>query len=102
MSGHSVAFNPTEEGSIDMDSQLARIHTELTDAECLIHLNLTPRAFLPLIHDAIDKGRDSHGHLLRLEVGVDARTDLEVLDDWGVIDLRSNAGTARHPGSRAP
>ena len=27
-------------------------------AECLIHLNLTSRAFLPLIRDAISKGRD--------------------------------------------
>ncbi len=27
-------------------------------AECLIHLNLTSRAFLPLIKDAIRKGRD--------------------------------------------
>ena len=27
-------------------------------AECLIHLNLTSRAFLPLIRDAIKKGRD--------------------------------------------
>ena len=27
-------------------------------AECLIHLNLTSRAFLPLIRDAISRGRD--------------------------------------------
>lgn len=27
-------------------------------AECLIHLNLTSRAFLPLIRDAITRGRD--------------------------------------------
>ncbi len=27
-------------------------------AECLIHLNLTSRAFLPLIRDAITKGRE--------------------------------------------
>lgn len=27
-------------------------------AECLIHLNLTSRAFLPLIRDAISEGRD--------------------------------------------
>jgi len=86
MSGHSMAFNPTEEGSTDMDSQLTRIQTELTDAlrraklvagplpdnawaarpapsqwsvaECLIHLNLTSRAFLPLIDDALDLGRE--------------------------------------------
>ena len=81
-----MAFNPTEEGSTDMDSQLTRIQTELTDAlrraklvagplpdnawaarpapsqwsvaECLIHLNLTSRAFLPLIDDALDWGRE--------------------------------------------
>ena len=86
MSGHSLAFRPTEGGSADMDAQLARIQTELSDAlrranlvagllpdnawsarpapsqwsvaECLIHLNLTSRAFLPLIDDAIDKGRE--------------------------------------------
>lgn len=27
-------------------------------AECVVHLNLTSRAFLPLIRDAISKGRD--------------------------------------------
>jgi len=27
-------------------------------AECLLHLNLTSRAFLPLIRDALSKGRD--------------------------------------------
>ena len=87
MSGQSAAFSPTEEGSTKMDSQLGRIQTELTDAlrrvnlvagllpdsawsarpapsqwsvaECLIHLNLTSHAFLPLIADAIDKGRES-------------------------------------------
>lgn len=31
---------------------------EWSVAECLIHLNLTSRAFLPLIRDAISKGRD--------------------------------------------
>jgi len=69
-----------------MDSQLARIQTELTDArrranavaglspesiwntrpapsqwsvaECLIHLNLTSRAFLPLIEEAITRGHE--------------------------------------------
>ena len=69
-----------------MDSQLARIQTELTEAlrranavaglspesiwptrpapsqwsvaECLIHLNLTSRAFLPLIDEAISRGRE--------------------------------------------
>src|SRR5947209_7623207 len=69
-----------------MDLQLARIQTELTDAlrraklvagpsidntwnarpapsqwsvaECLIHLNLTSRAFLPLIDDAINRGSE--------------------------------------------
>ena len=69
-----------------MDPQLARIQTELADvlqraravagplsddawsarpalnewsvAECLSHLNLTSRAFLPLISKAIDKGRE--------------------------------------------
>lgn len=69
-----------------MDSPLARIQAELTDAlrrantvaglsqgnawntrpapnqwsvaECLIHLNLTSRAFLPLIDEAISRGRE--------------------------------------------
>ena len=53
-----MSIEEQDEGSIDMDSQPARIQTELTDAECLIHLNLTSRALLPLIHDAIDKGRE--------------------------------------------